>query len=69
LFEEAIILFDHDKTGISGTIAAYQMLSDFMPVQCWTEYIHPGKDPAICSKRELRKLFSSRRPKQLKASY
>jgi len=64
-FEECYILFDHDKAGLDGQDAAYNLLTEYMATYKMSEFIYPGKDPAVCNSEQLWKIFKSKPTKRL----
>ena len=64
-FEEAYILFDHDKAGIDAAFKAKCLLDDNMEVHDITRNIPKKKDPAICTYYQLIKALKTKQKPKL----
>jgi DNA primase len=58
-FRKAYVLFDNDDAGITGTKAAVEQLSEFMPTFELTSILPKDKDPGKCSGSMLIDILNS----------
>jgi len=65
MFGACYILFDHDKAGLDGQDSAYNLLTEYMQTYKMSQFIYPGKDPAVCNSEQLWKIFKSKPTKRL----
>jgi DNA primase len=65
MFDECYILFDHDKAGLDGQNSAYNLLTEYMATYKMSQFLYPGKDPAVCDEEQLWKIFKSKPQKRL----
>lgn len=63
MFEEAVLMLDHDKAGLKGLKNAW-MLEQVMPVRIVTKALPWDKDPGKCSAQEISRYLKYKEPKQ-----
>ena len=63
VFEEVILMLDHDKAGLKGLKNAY-LFEQFMPCRIVTKALPYGKDPGMCSSQEFKRYFKFK-PKEM----
>lgn len=60
VFDEVLLMLDHDKAGLADMDKTVSIFEEYLPVKNITREMPYGKDPGKCSEYELKKYFNAK---------